>query len=308
MTTVSVVIETDGLDGPGPGTLTDCLDAVARQTYPAELIEVMVVDGGKVQDLASIVRTRFPAAVILPSAGASRFEQKNIGMRAARGDIIALVDSDGVAAADWIALIVGTLARAPAQVAGVQGVTVLTGGPLSRELSAFFYGTRAARDGSHCARLLTGNCALRRDIAQRFTFDHAGFSSGADSLLLRRLTRDGYRILLCEKIRMYHRLPASARDLLRWVVLRAYGVGYNMVRVRQVSPDLPGGALVRWGVVGWPVLALGKSLLDVGQVWENRHRVNARPVVALAPLLAFETALFLGGMAALLRLSPPRKA
>lgn len=308
MRTVSVVIETDGLDGPGPGTLTDCIDAVASQTYPAGLIEVIVVDGGKVQGLASIVRATLPAAVILPATGASRFEQKNIGMGAARGDIITLLDSDGVAAPDWIALVVGALALAPAQVAGVQGVTVLTGAPLSRELSAFFYGPRAARHGNRCARLLTGNCGLRRDIARRFTFDHASFSTGADTLLLRRLTRDGYRILLCEKMRMYHRLPASPQALLRWVLLRAYGVGYNMVSVRQVRPDLPGGGLVRWGVVGWPVLALAKSLLDLRQVWENRHRVNARPVVALAPLLAFETALFLGGMAALLRLPPPPKA
>ena len=226
MPRVSVVLETDSVEGYDVITIRDCLDALARQSYPRELIEVVVVDGGKVAGLESIVGELFPAAVIVKLPGGRKFEQKNAGMKVATGDIVAFLDSDCAPARDWLSTVVRELAKAPPEVAGVQGITVLSDGFLSRELSAFFYGTRTGADDRHSARLLTDNCALRREIAQRFAFEHASFSTVADSLLLKRLTRDGYRILLCDEIRMVHSYPDSAWDRLRWVLTRAYGVGY----------------------------------------------------------------------------------
>jgi len=302
---VSVVLETDSVEGYDVITIRDCLDALARQSYPRELIEVVVVDGGKVAGLESIVGEVFPAAVIVKLPGGRKFEQKNAGMKVATGDIVAFLDSDCAPARDWLSTVVRELAKAPPEVAGVQGITVLSDGFLSRELSAFFYGTRTGADDRHSARLLTDNCALRREIAQRFAFEHASFSTVADSLLLKRLTRDGYRILLCDEIRMVHSYPDSAWDRLRWVLTRAYGVGYYMVKARQLHGDLPGASLVRWGGIGWPALAVGKFFIDFGQVWANRRRVGARPLAALPALLGYEIVLFLGGLGALLRLPPP---
>lgn len=305
MQRVSIVLETDSMEDYDVITVRDCLDAVARQTYPRELIEMIVVDGGKVAGLESIISEVFPAAVIVKLPGGRKFEQKNAGVKVATGDIVAFVDSDCAPARDWVAIVVRELAKAPPEVAGVQGITVLSDGFLSRELSSFFYGTRATGDDRHSARLLTDNCALRREIAQRFPFENASFSTVTDSLLLKQLTRAGYRILLCEEIRMIHSYPDSMWDRLRWVLMRAYGVGYYMVKARQLSRDLPGSALVRWGGVGWPALALAKFFIDLGQVWANRRRVGSRPLAALPPLIGFEIVLFLGGVGALLQLRPP---
>jgi hypothetical protein len=63
---------------------------------------------------------------------------------------------------------------------------------------------------------------------------------------------------------------------------------------------------VRWGGLGWPLLALGKCVVDVRQVWESRRRVGARFALAMPATTVFELTLFLGGLAALLRIPPPR--
>jgi hypothetical protein len=55
-TAVSVVIETDSVHDHDDITINDCLAAVARQTYPPALAQVVVVDGGRVPALGALVR------------------------------------------------------------------------------------------------------------------------------------------------------------------------------------------------------------------------------------------------------------
>src|SRR5262249_2284875 len=147
------------------------------------------------------------------------------------------------------------LAEAPPGIAGVQGITVLTDGWLAAEVSALFYGPRRRRDGPWAARLGTDNCAFRRDVFQRFAFEHATFSTVGDTLFLLRLERSGYRLHVCEELRMAHSFPGLLTGPgVGWFFKRAYGVGYYMVKARQIEPALRGSALVRGGGIGWPLL------------------------------------------------------
>ena len=59
MTTVSVVLETDSVHASDDISIIDCLEALARQDYPRERIDVIAVDGGKVPGLEGVVRARF---------------------------------------------------------------------------------------------------------------------------------------------------------------------------------------------------------------------------------------------------------
>jgi cellulose synthase/poly-beta-1,6-N-acetylglucosamine synthase-like glycosyltransferase len=303
--TVSVVLETDSVHPSDTLTLADCLEALAAQDYPAERIDLVVVDGGKVPELAALVRRRFPAARIVDCPGGTKFEQKNVGTKAARGDIVAFLDADCATPPHWLSTVVEELAGAPADVAGVQGVTELARGALSREVSALLYGIRASRGGD-AERLVTDNLAFRREVFGRFGFEHASFGTAVDSLLLHRLRRAGYRVRLCDRLRMVHGYPDSWRVGLPWFFLRAWAVGYFMVRTRQLEPELPGSALVRTAGLGWPLIAGAKLVRDVRQIWQHRRRVGARLAVAVPITLAFEAALFLGGLGALARLPAPR--
>jgi cellulose synthase/poly-beta-1,6-N-acetylglucosamine synthase-like glycosyltransferase len=304
--TVSIVLETDSGSPSDTITITDCLAALAGQDYPAERIELIAVDGGKVPALGALVASRFPSALILDCPGGTKFEQKNLGMKAARGEIIALLDADCAAPPTWVSTVVRELGAAPPDVAGVQGVTELSRGFLSHEVSTLLYGIRTVGRGGDAGRLVTDNLAFRRDVLRRFGFEHASFGTVVDSLLLQRLTRAGYRILLCDRLRMVHSYPRGWRVGLPWFFLRAWAVGYFMVRTRQLEPDFRGSALIRMAGLGWPVIVGAKLVRDLAQVWQHRRRVGARFRRALPLALAFEATLFLGGLAALLRLPAPR--
>lgn len=73
-------------------TLPRALDSVLAQTRPAD--EVILVDDGSTDDTAALLQTHYPTVRYLhqPNQGVSA--ARNSGIRVARGDWIALLDSD----------------------------------------------------------------------------------------------------------------------------------------------------------------------------------------------------------------------
>ena len=80
-----------------------CLAALARQTYPADLSEIIVVDNGSTDRTAEIARRRGARVVVEPHKGVARARQA--GFEAARGEVIASTDADTIVPPFWLARI-----------------------------------------------------------------------------------------------------------------------------------------------------------------------------------------------------------
>ncbi|GAA3581179.1 hypothetical protein GCM10022419_073360 [Nonomuraea rosea] len=89
--TVSVVIPAYG----GQDKLDLALAGLARQTYPARLTEVIVVDNGSTPPLR-LPATRPPGTRLIVCATPGRANARNAGLAAATGDVIHWLDSDVV--------------------------------------------------------------------------------------------------------------------------------------------------------------------------------------------------------------------
>jgi cellulose synthase/poly-beta-1,6-N-acetylglucosamine synthase-like glycosyltransferase len=97
---VSVVIPVRN----GSRTLAGCLDAVQACDYPPESREVLVVDNGSTDATAEIIRARAVTYLSEPRRGVSA--ARNRGIRAARGEIVALIDCDCMPERSWLAELV----------------------------------------------------------------------------------------------------------------------------------------------------------------------------------------------------------
>ncbi len=71
----------------------------ARQRYPH--FDILVVDNGSAEPVHDICRSRGAACISEPVAGLTR--ARNLGARAARGDIVAYIDDDAIAEPEWLA-------------------------------------------------------------------------------------------------------------------------------------------------------------------------------------------------------------
>jgi glycosyltransferase involved in cell wall biosynthesis len=80
--------------------LAVCLRSVAESDYPADRVEVIVVDNGSTDDSAEVARAAGAKVLVCPGlrVGALR----NRGAEIAQGEILALVDSDHEVPAGWL--------------------------------------------------------------------------------------------------------------------------------------------------------------------------------------------------------------
>jgi glycosyltransferase involved in cell wall biosynthesis len=97
--------------------LRGCLEAVARQTYPAELVEVVVVDGCS-QDATVAVAVQVGAELDLDLRVVSNERRRtstslNVGLAEATGDVIVRLDARSRVQADYIERCVVVLGRQP---------------------------------------------------------------------------------------------------------------------------------------------------------------------------------------------------
>lgn len=111
---ISVVIPCRN-DGDG---LDRCLRALHDQTFPADAFEVLVVDGRSTDDTGRIALAH--GARLLTDPGDGPGAARNVGIRHARGDVIAFTDADCYPDSGWLAAIARSLAT-NADAAGVAG-------------------------------------------------------------------------------------------------------------------------------------------------------------------------------------------
>ena len=101
-----VVLNFDG----GPMTL-DCLDALAHTDWPADRLEIVLVDNGSVAGVIDDVRRSHPQVRVLePLANLGFAAGCNLGIRAAgEWDHVALVNNDAIVAPGWLGPLVDAL-------------------------------------------------------------------------------------------------------------------------------------------------------------------------------------------------------
>lgn len=85
------------------GRLRKCLKALATQTYPSDLYEVIVVDNGSsdldgVKDMVATFRNVYLTYETTPGSYAAR----NRGLSLAKGEAVAFTDADCIPAEDWL--------------------------------------------------------------------------------------------------------------------------------------------------------------------------------------------------------------
>ena len=99
MQAVSVIIphynDLDGLDR--------CLSALAQQTYPADLIEVIVADNCSPQGAAAVEQCIAGRARMALSHDRGAGPTRNAGVAASSAQLLAFIDSDCVPEPQWLA-------------------------------------------------------------------------------------------------------------------------------------------------------------------------------------------------------------
>ena len=220
------------------GSLPRLLDALAAQTAAQDRFEVIVVDDASTDATPGIARA---SAVRLLQAGAhvGVAGARNLGIREARGGIVAFLDADCVPARDWVERGSAALDELPADiVAGHIDVAVAHPSPAALvDLVHYYDQERYASEGFAA----TGNLWVRRGV-----FDEAGLfdeelTRDEDKEFVQRAVAGGARLRYSPGVRVSH--PArGAREQAR----RCFAIGTDR-RLAGLRSRARGGAYVNEG-------------------------------------------------------------
>ncbi len=145
---------------------TVCLRSLAEQSYPAEMVEIIVVDNGSTQDISGL-HAAFPGVTFLAEPEPGPGNARNTGVAASTGEMIAFIDADCRAHPQWIESAVSALTQTEST--GVVGgdvridcadEAVMTG--LEAYESVFAYRQKMYIEKMHFSG--TGNLAVRADV------------------------------------------------------------------------------------------------------------------------------------------------
>ncbi|HYP53292.1 MAG TPA: glycosyltransferase [Pyrinomonadaceae bacterium] len=110
-----------------PAQLAECLEALARQSYPRERFEVVVVDdgsGGPPAPVVESLRARLDVTLAeQPHAGPSA--ARNTGARRARGQYLAFTDDDCAPDENWLSELAARLTERRGSLVGGRTVNAL---------------------------------------------------------------------------------------------------------------------------------------------------------------------------------------
>ena len=171
MTTASVIV----INWNGAPFLSQCLEALLREATPDD--EIILVDNASTDDSVEQVRSRFPdVTLICNERNLGYAGGANAGLRAARGDVLVLLNPDVQVQRGWLAALRKALEDQAVGVAGCKlyypdGKTIQHAGGIIRfpQAVADHYGYRQQDDGQWDRQrdvdYVTGaSLALRRDV------------------------------------------------------------------------------------------------------------------------------------------------
>ncbi len=206
----------------GRAHLEVLLESVARQTYPADRIEVLVVDNGSTDGTVEFLKQRYPDVRVLRNETNMGFARPNNQAAAiAEGEFLALVNNDMRLADDWVETMVDFIEAAGSDVACV-GSRILNWdgsrvdfirGTMAFNGMGFQPGydlpVDAAEAGDYPKELLFacgGAMVIRRSVYLDVGgLDEDYFAYYEDVDLGWRLWVLGYRVLFCPEAVVRHR-------------------------------------------------------------------------------------------------------
>lgn len=216
--------------------IADCVDSVLAQDYPAERLELIVVDGDSDDNSVAVLRAYGDRLRVLRNPSRIVPTAMNIGIRAARGEVVARVDAHTLLAPDYVRTGVEVLARTGADNVGGP-MRAVGGGPWADAIALAMSSRFGIGAYFHFASEDREVDTVYMGMYPRTVFERIGLFDeelvrNQDDELNYRLRKAGGRIFLTTRMHSRYQNRQSLKTLAR----QFFQYGWWKVRVLQKHP------------------------------------------------------------------------
>jgi glycosyltransferase involved in cell wall biosynthesis len=253
--------------------LAACLRSVFGGAPSRDRTEVIVVDDGSSDDTVPYLRDRFPDVRVVAKPHSGADNSRNQGIEAARGEVVAFIDSDCTAGPQWLAHLERALVQEGRAIVG--GRVSHPGSFWQRMVGVSDFGEFQDTRAKEVSNIPTCNMGVRRDCLAGLRFE-PDLRVGGDVVFCSALRRRGIRLHYDPGLQVFHHPRVGARQFF-W---RAVSYGAGFVATRRRDPSLPFARLVACGLPGVAILTLGRAVLD----WRRLLRLRREMGISIAQL------------------------
>jgi GT2 family glycosyltransferase/glycosyltransferase involved in cell wall biosynthesis len=195
-------------------TLALCLNSIAALSYPEDLLEVFLVDNCSTDSTVAIAQ-KYRVTVLHESSIKSSYAARNVGIRAAQGELIAFTDADCIVTPDWLTNLMGDWDDASI-------------GCYSGEIEAYqpediievfsdregILNQKGTLTSVYLPYAQTANAAFRKTVFDQIGLFDPEMTSGGDADLAWRMQKTlGLKIKFVPEALVYHKHRSSIKGL-----------------------------------------------------------------------------------------------
>jgi glycosyltransferase involved in cell wall biosynthesis len=285
---VSFVIETVNEATEPDIDLGRVLGGIQRQTWPSDKLEILVVVDEQTPALLARIERDFPQVRTVVVRDSNYFSMKREGSYAAKGEIIALLDSDCDPSPVWVERAVARICSGADAVAGKTRYP--DGAQFGRTFSFFNFGYIQKQSDGQATGFLPNNAAFRAEVLREHNFDPRIRRGGAGHLLGTKLKALGYRLEYEPEMLAYHNMYGVGEEMQMRVK-----AGFDAINLSRIDTDSvidETRILKQQSVLGLFRVFIRRLLFDIRTVLTNRRDLDIRfwqiPwFLAVSPLIRF---------------------
>ena len=251
----------------GEQTIGYCIDSLLQLQYPADRVELLVVDNGSRDGTAAVLRQYAGRIVQLQEAARGPGAARNAGLRAAGGDVVAFTDADCRADPEWLGAVIAPLEDPRVGIAGGP-IRALPPANDVEQFGEVIHDHRQAIEVYEPPYAITMNWASRRAVLQELGGFDERFLRCEDVDLSYRMTQAGYTLAFAPAAVVYHRNEDRLAGLFR----EGFAHGFHGVLALKHHEEFVRG-FGHSGLDGQAYTAIGARVLDWAR---GRDRARSR--------------------------------
>jgi glycosyltransferase involved in cell wall biosynthesis len=221
----------------GERTIEECIKSLLNLEYPKEKYEIIVVDNNSADNTVEIVK-KYPVR-LLHEKKQGPYAARNLGIKNAKGEIVAFTDADCIADKGWLRQLIknfkgATIAGVGGEILSYNPKTLVErysdkSGILSQKsfLNSKFRGLKMPF-------IATANAAYKKGILNEIGLFDDSFLIGGDVDLAWRVLLKGYRIVYAPKALIYHKHRTTPYALFK----QFFGYGDEHAKLFKVHKAL----------------------------------------------------------------------